>query len=204
MKTPLLLTIGLCVVLTMPAHGQTQTTASLCATDEQRAAIQAAMGDPAKPAPYRVAAKLSLPEATVQSALAPASYGIDASHFRSVWTSLTRWEEAVTVVMKGGHIFETHGRIPEGEPSKRSQFFNLKSVAEGMHGHLRPDLLSAIYAMEMTIGDETQRGVLFYDKQGDIAFGVYLPGEGHTPSAATLKQFAATRSLIEQQPALCR
>jgi putative heme degradation protein len=58
--------------------------------------------------------------------------------------------------------------------------------------------------MELPIGDETQRGVLFYDQQGDIVFGVYLPGEGHTPSAATLEQFAATRSLIEQQPALCR
>lgn len=115
---------------------------TFCATDAQRTAIQAAMADPAKPAPYRVAAKLSVPEATVQSALSPASYGIHASQFRSVWTSLTNWEEAVTVVMKGGHIFETHGRIPEGEPSKRSQFFNLKSKAEGMHGHLRPDLLS--------------------------------------------------------------
>ena len=175
-----------------------------CATDAQRAAIQAAMADPAKPAPYRVAAKLAVPEATVQSALAPASYGIDASHFRSVWTSLTAWEEAVTVVMKGGHIFETHGRIPEGEPSKRSQFFNLKSEAEGMHGHLRPDLLSAIYVMELPIGDETQRGVLFYDKQGEIAFGVYLPGEGHTPSAAALQQFAATRNVIQQQPSVCR
>ena len=200
MGKQLLLTVGLCVASTAPLDAATP----WCATNEQRSAIQTAMADPAKPAPFRVAAKLSLPEATVQSALAPASYGIDARHFRSIWSSLTTWDEAVTVVMKGGHIFETHGRIPEGEPSKRSQFFNLKSVAEGMHGHLRPDLLSTIYAMEMTIGDETQRGVLFYDKQGDIAFGVYLPGEGHTPSAATLKQFAATRSLIEQQPALCR
>jgi hypothetical protein len=33
---------------------------------------------------------------------------------------------------------------------------------------------------------------------------VYLPGEGHTPTTATLQQFAATRRLIEQQPALCR
>jgi hypothetical protein len=177
---------------------------TFCATDAQRTAIQAAMADPAKPAPYRVAAKLSVPEATVQSALSPASYGIHASQFRSVWTSLTNWEEAVTVVMKGGHIFETHGRIPEGEPSKRSQFFNLKSKTEGMHGHLRPDLLSAIYVMELPIGDETQRGVLFYDMQGDIAFGVYLPGEGHTPSAAALRQFAATRDLIQQQPSVCR
>lgn len=200
MRNSLLLAIGLCVVSMAPLAAASP----LCATSEQRSLIQAAMADPAKPAPYRVAAKLSLPEATVQSALAPASYGVDASVFRSVWSSLTAWDEAVTVVMKGGHIFETHGRIPEGEPSKRSQFFNLKSEAEGMHGHLRPDLLSAIYVMELAIGDETQRGVLFYDKQGDIAFGIYLPGEGHTPTTATLQQFAATRSLIEKQPALCR
>ena len=200
MRKQLLLAVGLCFASTTPLDAAIP----FCATDAQRSAIQAAMADPAKPAPYRVAAKFSLPEATVQSALASASYGIDASHFRSIWTSLTTWDEAVTVVMKGGHIFETHGRISEGEPSKRSQFFNLKSKADGMHGHLRPDLLSAIYVMELAIGDETQRGVLFYDKQGDVAFGVYLPGEGHTPSAATIKQFGATRSLIEKQPALCR
>ncbi len=200
MRKQLRLIVGLCVAATAPLAAATP----WCATNEQRSAVRTAMADPAKPAPFRIAAKLALPEATVQSALAPASYGIEASHFRSVWSSLTTWDEAVTVVMKGGHIFETHGRIPEGEPSKRSQFFNLKSVAEGMHGHLRPDLLSAIYVMELAIGDETQRGVLFYDKQGDIAFGVYLPGEGHTPTTATLQQFAATRRLIEQQPALCR
>ncbi len=200
MKKTTLIALALCTLWAAPSSIAN----TLCATDAQRAAIQAAMADPAKPAPYRVAAKLAVPEATVQSALAPSSYGIDASHFRSVWTSLTAWEEAVTVVMKNGHIFETHGRIPEGEPSKRSQFFNLKSEAAGMHGHLRPDLLSAIYVMELPIGDETQRGVLFYDKQGDIAFGVYLPGEGHTPSATALQQFAATRSLIQQQPSICR
>lgn len=176
----------------------------ICASAEQRAAIRAAMMDPTAPAPFRVAAKLGVPEATVQSALTPASHGIDPSHFRRVWSSLTQWEEAVTVVMKGGHIFETHGRIAEGEPSKRSQYFNLKSTSDGLHGHLRPDLLAAIYVAELQVGDETQRGVTFYDQKGDIAFGVYLPAEGQTPSAAALAQFQATRTLMQEQPALCR
>jgi len=177
---------------------------SICASAEQRAAIQAAMADPAGPAPFRVAAKLGVPEATVLSALTPATHGIEARHFGGVWNSLTQWEEAVTVVMKGGHIFETHGRIAEGEPSQRSQYFNLKSTSDGLHGHLRPDLISAIYVAELRVGDETQRGVTFYDQKGDIAFGVYLPAEGQTPSAAALAQFQATRSLMQAQPAVCR
>jgi hypothetical protein len=47
------------------------------------------------------------------------------------------------------------------------------------------------------------RGVVFYDAAGEPAFGIYLPGEGETPSAALVRQFEATAREIRALPALC-
>lgn len=57
--------------------------------------------------------------------------------------------------------------------------------------------------MEIPGKDSTLRGMLFYDRSGDIAFGVYVPGEGHKPSKALLEQFAATCKEIAELPAYC-
>ena len=88
-------------------------------------------------------------------------------------------------------------------PSKRSNFFNLHGHADGMSGHLRPDLVSAIYAVSLPGKDETLRGVLFYDQAGEIAFGVYVPGEGDTPPDSLISSFEATQASIQNLPSIC-
>ena len=62
MRKQCLLAVGLCFASTAPLDAAIP----LCATEAQRSTIQAAMADPAKPAPYRVAAKLSLPESCLR------------------------------------------------------------------------------------------------------------------------------------------
>ena len=57
MRKQLLLAVGLCFASTTPLDAAIP----FCATDAQRSAIQAAMADPAKPAPYRVAATVTVP-----------------------------------------------------------------------------------------------------------------------------------------------
>lgn len=60
----------------------------------------------------KTAAELKLAEAKVVSALPVSSaHGVAAEHFQLVWRSLERWETAVFVVMKAGHVFETYGKI---------------------------------------------------------------------------------------------
>ncbi len=174
----------------------------MCATPAQTETVRAAFAKPKPPAPFAAARELKLPEALVVSALPQSqAYGVAATHFRDVWKSLETWDRAVFVVMKGGHVFEVHGKVFAGEPSKRSNFFNLHGDGAGMSGHLRPDLLASIWVLSPP--GEGMRGVLFYDAAGEPAFGIYLPGEGETPSAALVRQFEATAREIRALPALC-
>lgn len=197
-----LFAIGACVAMSAGASAQGK--APLCASPSQAAQVRAAFAKPTPPAPFAAARELKLPEAVVVSALPAAqAHGVDASHFQTIWKSLETWEQAVFVVMKGGHVFETYGKVFAGEPSKRSNFFNLHGEGAGMSGHLRPDLLSSIYVVSIPGKEATMRGVMFYDAQGEAAFGVYVPGEGATPSAALLKQFDATAEEVRALPALC-
>lgn len=177
---------------------------AICASKAEVALVRAAFAKPAPPAPFAAARELKLRESVVVSALPAAqAYGVAASHFQAVWESLQTWESSVFVVMKGGHVFETYGKIFHGEPSKRSNFFNLHGDGAGMSGHLRPDLLSAIYVIDIPGKEASMRGVMFYDQDGEAAFGVYVPGEGAAPPASLVKAFQNTAAEIRALPALC-
>ena len=177
----------------------------VCATAAQAGQVAAAYVDASRPPalPALAATRLAVPEAVVLSALQPAvAAGASAAGFQQVWKSLQAWDEAVTLVLKGGSVFEIRGRIPAGIPSEKSQFFNLQSEGAGLGGHLRPDLLGALYAVNLVNAKGSVRGVTFVDPRGEGVFGVYLP-EGAEPSAALLAQFEATRALITSLPRVC-
>lgn len=197
-------TMLICVVSALGGVGTVAAEESQCATPLQTIVVRSAFDKPAPPAPFVAARDLKIPEATVVSALPSAqAYGVDATHFQTVWKSLESWEKSVFVVMMGGHVFETYGKVFAGEPSKRSNFFNLHGDGAGMSGHLRPDLLAAIYVLSIPGKESVMRGVMFYDLQGNAAFGVYVPGEGSKPSEALIAQFEATAAEIRALPARC-
>jgi len=197
-------TIVLCVLTALSGTSKASANEPLCATPAQMTAVASAFARPTPPAPFAAARELQLPEATVVSALPNSqAYGVDATHFQTVWKSLESWSKSVFVVMMGGHVFETYGRVFAGEPSKRSKFFNLHGEGAGMSGHLRPDLLSSIYVLSIPGKESVMRGVMFYDLQGNAAFGVYVPGEGEKPSEALISQFEATAAEIRALPARC-
>ena len=177
----------------------------VCATVAQAAQVAAAYVDASRPPtlPALAATRLAVPEAVVLSALQPAgAAGASVAGFQRVWKSLQTWDEAVTLVLKGGSVFEINGRIPAGIPSEKSQYFNLQSESAGLGGHLRPDLLGSIYVVNLANAKGALRGLTFVDPGGEGVFGVYLP-EGVQPSAALLAQFEATRALITSLPRIC-
>jgi putative heme iron utilization protein len=175
----------------------------LCATPDQAARVREAYAtSPAAPA-FMAAGRLGLAEAVVLSALpAPQATGTTGAGFGKVWESLQAWPDATTVLVKGGHVIEVRGRIPPGEPSAKSAFFNLKQAGAGLGGHLRPDLVGAIYAVDMAGTEGPLRGVTFVDTAGESLFGVYLP-EGSGDQAALAAGFDRTRALIAALARAC-
>ena len=105
--------------------------------------------------------------------------------------------------MKGQNVFEILSGVSEGAPSTRSDFFNIE-YENPVRGHLRPDLYSAIYAVAIPGEDDAvARGVLFYDADGSLVFGVFVSGESLAPSADALAQFDAAMALVRAQPTVC-
>jgi putative heme iron utilization protein len=177
-------------------------TAANCASPAEAARIRAKYAKGPAPLPFQVAAELGLTEATIASALPPAlSLGVDGTHFRAVWDSLAEWGESMILVLKGAHVLEVHSKIPTGEPSSRSKFFNLGEAA--FSGHLRPDLISSIHIFAMQGREGMVRGVFFYEASGTNVFGVFVGGEGEEPVPEQLAAFGRTWSLFRDLPRRC-
>ena len=201
------LSVGLAAVLAGGLLGPSgRAEAALpCATPAQVEAVRAALAGK-EPGPLGgVAATLKLPELVVASALpAAAAHGVGAEHFAQVWKSLETWDDALTFITKGRDLFEVKGRVGKGEPSTRSKFFNLSREGDGLVGHLRPDLYSAIYVLSIPGEKSTLRGVSFFDQAGESVFAVYVPGEGgEAPPPAVIKQFEKTAAMMRALPSRC-
>jgi putative heme iron utilization protein len=194
--------LGLALTLAAPPASAADAP-GLCASGEDAARVRALYATVPAPPPFFAAPQLGLSEALVLSAM-PKAYavGVPAGEFMKVWDSVRTWPRGLTLFLKGGQVFEVTGRIPAGEWSKVSKNFNLQDAGSGLGGHLRPDLMSAIYAVSLQGRDGMVRGVMFLDAQGRDAFGVYLP-EGQDVTAAEIDAFEATRTLLETLPSAC-
>jgi putative heme iron utilization protein len=117
------------------------------------------------------------------------------------------WDSPVTIVIKSGSVIEIRGKIAQGTPSKVSHYFNVDESGPGLSGHLRPDLVTAIYAVELPTraANAPLRGILFFDGAGETIFGVFAAGEGEgmPAPAALVAQFEKTRALIKSMPRVC-
>jgi putative heme utilization carrier protein HutX len=202
MKMPIWL-VALAVLV--PTVGSTaEPRAELCATAPQAEAIGRAWSAKT-PRLATVARESGVSEAVALSALPrDRAVGVSGSAFGEVWASLQAWPDAVTVIMKADQVFEVHGRVPPGEPSKISKYFNLDPKAEGITGHLRPDRYAAIAAATLPGRDRSEHGVLFFDSAGSLIFGVYVPNEHSAADSAVVTAFEATKRLIGSLPPLCR
>jgi len=198
-----LILLTVLVVTTSLGAAQAADPPALCATAEQAKAVTELYAQPPAPPPFMAAPKLGMPEAALLSALpADKAAGTSGEAFLKVWESLRQWPRALTLVLKGGQVFEIHGRIPRGEPSKVSQMYNLDYPEAGLGGHLRPDLIKAIYAISLEGREGPMRGVAFLDASGEAPFHVFLP-ESRQPTPAEISAFERTRELIAGLPRAC-
>jgi putative heme utilization carrier protein HutX len=196
-----MLVLALSLVPGVPYAGESSN--ALCATTAQKVALATAWAAKA-PRLATLARSTGVSEAAALSSLpAERAVGVSGAAFVAVWKSLQAWPDAVTVIAKADQVFEVHGRIPSGEPSKVSKYFNLDPKAQGITGHLRPDLYSGIYATSLPGRDRVEHGILFFDPAGQLIFGVYVPNEHAVEDSRVLEAFRTTSDLIAAAPPLC-
>lgn len=176
----------------------------LCATEVQAAQVVSTFENMPGLLPNMVAGQLGITEAAVSSAL-PSDQAVSAApeHFDEIWTEMRKWAAPTFLILKGPHIFEVVSKVGPGGPSDISDFYNIDDV-EALRGHVRADLLSAIYALELPgLEGKIIRGILFYGQEGASDFGVFISGEGPDPSAEDIATFEAIKEMMAAKPAMC-
>jgi heme iron utilization protein len=169
--------VGLLAVVLPLTVAAAQSADALCATPTQKDALAKGWASKA-PRLGAVAREAGVSEAAALSALpGERAVSVRGSAFAEIWRSLQAWPDSLTVIEKSGQVFEVHGRIPSGEPSKVSRAFNLDPKAHGLTGHLRPDEYSTIYAASLPGRERVEHGILFINSAGQVIFGVYVPNE---------------------------
>ena len=177
----------------------------LCATEQETEQVRAFFEENPGAVPFSAARRLGLAEAKVAAAL-PAEQAVSASGsaFAEVWAALSGVSEALFLITKGNSVFEVMSGVSPGAPSTRSRYFNIE-YEEPLRGHLRPDEYAAIYAVDLGSGDSEgqAQGLLFYDVQGELIFGVFISGEGLVATAEDAAHFASAKALIAAKPSVC-
>lgn len=154
----------------------------------------------------RTAASLLVCSGFVASALgANVAASAPGADFAEIWAAMGAWKEATFLIMKGPNVFEVRSAVGKGTPSKTSQYFNIE-YTHPLRGHLRPDLYSALYAVQLpgkNKGEVSPRGVLVYDKDGASVFGAFLGGDGPLPDPADLVKFDELMKLMRSKQQAC-
>jgi len=178
--------------------------ANHCATAEQTQQIREFYAEKPGAMPVTVGGKLGLSAEVVTSGLpAGQAISVSAEAFTDVWALMSEWKEAVFVIMNGDNIFEVLTGVGVGRPSATSDYFNIE-YKYPLRGHLRPELYGTIYAVAIPRNkNKISRGVLIFDQDGALLFGVYISGNVLSPSDSELAKFDKLWALIEAKPSVC-
>jgi len=176
----------------------------LCANSEQRDRVQNYYASNPGSHVTTVSFKTDINEAKVASAISSGqAVSAPGESFEAVWEAMQEWEEASFIIMKGQNVFEILSSVGTGSPSKRSSYYNIAYEAP-LRGHLRPDLYSAIYAVEQPINDKAvSRGVLFFDQAGTTVFGAFISGASKHIDANELAKFRNVWDIVSERPNVC-
>jgi heme iron utilization protein len=181
-----------------------ESTSILCANSEQRDRVTNYYARNPGSHVTTVSFKTDMNEAQVASAI-PSGQAVSApgEAFEAVWEAMQEWDEASFIIMKGQNVFEVLSSVGTGSPSKRSSYYNI-AYEDPLRGHLRPDLYSAIYAVEQpTNNDAVSRGVLFFDQAGATVFGAFISGASKHISADELAKFRKVWDIVAAKPNVC-
>jgi len=119
-----------------------------------------------------IAEQLGLSEGAVTFALPEDMVSVTAGkHTEQVLTLLPSWGNVTTIVHSFGSIFEFKNPFPKGKSA--SGYYNIMGK-EGLHGHLRIDLITHIAFVSKPFRSMESHYIGFYDESGNCVFKVYV------------------------------
>lgn len=145
--------------------------------------------------PSQVAAELSISEFEVVSALPSEQLSILPLEQKDVLLAeLPEWGNMTTIISASGSIFEFKGSFPKGKYAHG--YYNLITKGDGLHGHLKLDVISAIALISKPFRGTESHSINFFGPQGEVVFKVYL---GRDKKRVLLPEQVARFNELKQQ-----
>lgn len=123
---------------------------------------------------FTLAKELGVPEQAVMECLPEQEVvRAGAEHFDEVMAMIATWGKVTTIVQTDSMVLEAKGMLPMG--SYGHGYFNLMGKQDyNVSGHIRADLLSAIYFIERPFMGMDSKSVQFFTLSGNPMYKVYL------------------------------
>lgn len=96
---------------------------------------------------------------------------IDGRYCESILKQLPEWGNVTTIVHSFGSIFEFKNPFPKGKVDHG--YYNIMGK-EGLHGHLRIDLIAHIAFVSKPFRGMESHYIGFFNTSGDCVFKVYV------------------------------
>ncbi|MDR8522625.1 heme utilization cystosolic carrier protein HutX [Shewanella fidelis] len=123
--------------------------------------------------PSQIAEELNISEFEVVSALPAEQVAIlPLEQKDALLEELPEWGNMTTIVSASGSIFEFKGSFPKGKYAHG--YYNLITKGDGLHGHLKLDVISAIALISKPFRGTESHSINFFGPQGEVVFKVYL------------------------------
>jgi putative heme utilization carrier protein HutX len=123
---------------------------------------------------FALARELDVPEQAVMECLPENEVvRVGSEHFDEIMAMVATWGKVTTIVQTGSMVLEAKGMLPMG--SHGHGYFNLMGDKNyNVGGHIRADLLSAVYFVERPFMGIPSMSVQFFDLRGEPIFKIYL------------------------------
>ncbi len=143
-------------------------------SEKLKKTIAEKLSDDPKTMIFKLAKELEVPEQVIVACLPEKeARKTHISHFDEVMAAIATWGSVTTILQTKYMVLEAKGAIPVG--SHGHGFFNLMGGHDyNVGGHIRADLLSAIYFVERPFMGLDAKSVQFFTLSGEPMFKVYL------------------------------
>ncbi|MFC3053537.1 ChuX/HutX family heme-like substrate-binding protein [Kordiimonas pumila] len=182
-----------------------------CATADEKALVTDFVTNkrPGKPLPV-AARTLDILEGKVATSL-PSDLTVGTlgspEVFKKVWASVEAWgaETSVGLVFTENkvHTFVVPSLVPMTQPGDGPLADLYADNGNGIHSHVDPTDVKAIYAAKLPAGDGFTRTLSFYDSKGGLIWALIAGEANGKGEKAAIDGFEETWKLIASMPQAC-